>query len=126
NSQDSDDKSNPITQQGIVLDKEFLIDNLDGDMESIKNMYTMFLKTLDDSYSTIIDDIRYNNNAQAQIHSLKGSSGTIGAKKLSDICTELNTLLKEGKPIDKTIIDELAKIIELTKDALRGEIDSKE
>ncbi|MFP4486963.1 MAG: response regulator [Campylobacterales bacterium] len=113
-------------KEEVVLDLGQLMEFLDNDRESIIRLFKLFMKDLDSKYNNIVDDVRNNKDAQSQIHSLKGSSGNLGAKRLSSICTQINTSLKKNEPIEQAKIEELAKAMELTKEALEYEISQKD
>ncbi|MBL4607641.1 MAG: Hpt domain-containing protein [Pseudomonadales bacterium] len=49
-----------------------------------------------------------HDNARAIAHSFKGSSGNMGAAALSQLCTEIEQLAKDGRTLDAgTLIGEL-------------------
>ncbi len=76
------------------------------------NAYTELVNTYIKRSKSLKDAIINNKNDTEkliqEIHSLKGSSGTMGAKKLFSMCQEFEMLLQKGESV--TIDDEIDKI----------------
>lgn len=100
--------------------------NLDVNMinnlkEMMGDTYQSLVDTYIDRSSELKDDIiNYKDDTEKlarNIHSLKGSSGTMGAKKLFSLCESFEVLLRGGKEVDKDaeikkIFDELSLVHE--------------
>lgn len=111
------DKNEKQRSAQVDTVSDFEKDNLDMDViDNLKEMmgdgYSDLLNTYFARSSELISSINKNKDDIEQlihnVHSLKGSSGTIGASKLFSICKEFELLLKTGENIDKDV--EIKKI----------------
>lgn len=78
-------------------------------VEDLKDMMEEGYSQLVDTYierslklkNDILENIDDDNKLISNVHSLKGSSGTMGAKALFSICEEFELLLRKGKVANK-------------------------
>ncbi len=106
----------------LLLNREYVEDNLEEKKE-IDRLYKMMSSSLEKQYANIVQDLDSNpEEAERLIHSLKGSSGSLGLDRLQDICKKINTLQKRDEPIGDDLKNELKEVLEKTKKALEKEL----
>jgi two-component system, sensor histidine kinase and response regulator len=118
----SDITKNPKKQKtGIKVKKDIMIpqiahlhtkrgiERLNGNVESYINIILKFRKNNLKTLQLLKNNIKANKieEAEKQVHAIKGVSGNISAEKLYEISTELNDILKKNKieKIDDTMKD---------------------
>ena len=81
-----------------ILDREFLLDNVGGDTELLREIIDLFFE----STGEILDSIRAavtkadNDSLHRSAHQLKGALANVGAKAATDSALELETLGRNG------------------------------
>lgn len=121
NSIKSSNKDSSIASKVLDLD---VLRGAISDKSMISRLYEMFLKDLNSKYSNIIELLREDSldSAKSLVHSLKGSSGNVGAMELFFLSQKIDFRLKSDKKIDNEDIESLQKCIDSTKEALTREI----
>lgn len=103
-----------------VLDGDY-IDRLFDDEPTKQRVLSKFLSELNTDFADIVSNIRDKKEvAKAQIHSLKGISGNMGANLLHKVSKDLDLLMKNDKNISKEDLQNLIDAINVTKQALLG------
>jgi two-component system CAI-1 autoinducer sensor kinase/phosphatase CqsS len=85
---------NPLNKQTL----DMILELADGDNNVLLELFSSFLKDAKE-LSQEINSAVYNldwEKLQFKVHTLKGLSGTIGARSLFEICKTLNNDLKNG------------------------------
>jgi two-component system, sensor histidine kinase and response regulator len=106
------------------FDRTALLERLGGDEEGCKEIIALFIKDAPEQIRSLEDAIRRGNiaMAQRQAHTLKGSSGNIGAVGLQKVAFQMEDACKEGN------LEEAANLLRMTKvqfDKLRQIIGSQ-
>ena len=125
--------STPKTQQrdqALVLDQRYLHKNL-GSQELIDRLLKKMLQQLEEEFNSV--DIAIKNKdpqAATLVHTLKGTSGNLGAQKLYNICVAIDAKHKQGLEISNEEIQTLQKAIEELKEKIHslydGDVQAKE
>jgi HPt (histidine-containing phosphotransfer) domain-containing protein len=99
----------------------------DIDVDLVQNLQQLMGDAYDDLVETFVErsailvvEMANNKNNMdkliREVHSLKGSSGTMGATKLSSICAEFESSLTQGKEVDlDNMIKNISREIALVK-----------
>lgn len=102
----------------IVLDTDYL-NRLFEDETTKQRVLSKFLNELNTDFANVVSNIRdKKDNAKAQIHSLKGISGNMGANLLHKVSKELDALIRKDKDIDIEQLQNLLNAINATKQSL--------
>ena len=108
------------SDHSLVLDLRFLHKNL-GSQELIESLLLKFLKQLEENFSTLDENVVQNKEGvAAQIHTLKGISGNLGANKLYAICKKIDLLYKTEQMVPSDSIEELRHAIDDTKEKINA------
>lgn len=95
-----------------VIDYDFLNKSISS-QELINKLLAKMQKHLDNEFKEIVIKVENaDSDAPSLIHTLKGVSANIGATKLADICTQIDTIYKKEQDVDKNLVKELQKSIE--------------
>lgn len=90
----------PVSIETAVLDPTTLDELCQGDAEMYRDIVGMYLELLDTSVDEIVrageagDDPALSSEA----HQLKGSSASIGALRLAEVCEQLGSAARAGWP----------------------------
>ena len=110
------DKISNDLNESIILDRDFLQNSI-GSQKLSKRLFIKFKEQLDSEFKDIVIKLRENDaEAKMAIHSLKGVSGNLGAKALSQICKKIEESFSLG--IKSSDIKSLEIILSKTKDEL--------
>jgi len=102
--------------EAIILDRDFL-QNFIGSQKLSKRLFIKFKEQLDSEFKDIVMRLKSNDQeVKMAIHSLKGVSGSLGAKALSQICKKIEDSLHLG--IKSSDIKSLEIILNKTKNEL--------
>jgi HPt (histidine-containing phosphotransfer) domain-containing protein len=85
---------NPLNKQTV----DMILELADGDNSVLLEIFSSFLKDakeLSEEINSAVSNLDWET-LQFKVHTLKGLSGTIGAKPLFEICKNLNNDLKNG------------------------------
>jgi excisionase family DNA binding protein len=95
----------------VDFDRQFLLEQLDGDKEVVKEILNLYLEKTPEQIGAVAEAVKNKDAAliRSSAHSLKGSSGNVGAVKLSQTAQKMETIGKEG---DLSRAEELMKEIE--------------
>jgi HPt (histidine-containing phosphotransfer) domain-containing protein len=111
---------------GEILDRQVLAElweDMDADEDLIRELISLFLddapKQLGNAREAFV---RADSRELGRIaHTLKSSSLYYGAKNLSDVCQEIESICKQGQMTNtELLIVELEKEFELVKNALQS------
>lgn len=92
------------------FDREAGLACVDGDEVLYESVLVVFLQQLKDDFARLPEALRgHRSEAVArQVHSLKGSAGSVGAKRLEASAAAIDRRLKSGEgEIDEALIEEL-------------------
>ncbi len=110
----------------VIIDYEYLDDSLHS-KNLINKILIKFNNSLNKEFANIIKEIEQNDkNASVGVHTLKGSSGNIGARILFDICNKIDSLYKKQMSIPIDEIESLKKAITDVKNELSNIQESNE
>jgi len=96
-------------------------------MRGSRQRYESLLRRFAEQQASVVDEIRdalgADDPAKAErlAHSLKGASGVLGAKDLSDEAAKAELAIREGREIDmalKSLCDEVGKAVNAIQEAL--------
>ncbi|MDX6546954.1 MAG: two-component system, sensor histidine kinase and response regulator [Gaiellales bacterium] len=95
-----------VVESGVdssVLDRAQLDEACDGDDEFRQELVASFRGHTHDAVAELCHALETNDLEAAQLvaHKLTGSSGTLGAKRLSDVTRQICDDIIEGHPIDR-------------------------
>lgn len=96
----------PDLAEAPVYDIDYFLTSLNGDIESVRMLLSVFVSDHSDDvrrFKRVLPDSI--EDAEKIIHSLKGVSGSIGAKKLHEITSYIDSTLKGGKVPTQESID---------------------
>ncbi|EQB35511.1 hypothetical protein M947_09510 [Sulfurimonas hongkongensis] len=100
----------------IILDKDFLQNSI-GSEKLSKRILVKFKEQLDSEFKDIVLKLKIKDEeAKMDIHALRGMSGNLGAKALSEICKKIEESFDLG--IKSSDIKNLETILSKTKDEL--------
>ena len=107
------------TQESEVLSYSYLEKTLSSE-ELIAKLLSKFLRQLENEFASVADLVR-NRDPQAatMIHTLKGVSGNLGAKKLMGICEQIDAHYKAQTQVPDLLVQELSKALEELKAQLK-------
>ncbi|WP_415767721.1 PAS domain-containing hybrid sensor histidine kinase/response regulator [Pseudomonas sp. ZB1P45] len=107
--------------EGVIESRASIIDRFGGDLELIRNVLRNFGPELEKQLVRLHDQIQRQDASGAAfvLHSIKGSSGTMGAKAVSLLAGDLEHTLKHGDAesvasliADATWFDELSRLLQ--------------
>lgn len=111
-----------------TLDREALVELLDGNAELVVRIINSFLDDCPDYLEGIREAIEKEDGEQLEreAHGLKGSAGSIRAKPASDAAAELETIGHSGdfsnaEPALETLEEEISKLTDELLD-LKSEV----
>lgn len=109
------------TGEGVIESRASIIDRFGGDLDLIRNVLRNFGPELEKLLGRLHDQIQRQDVSGAAfvLHTIKGSSGTMGAKALSLLAGDLEHTLKHGDAesvarifADATWCDELSRLLQ--------------
>jgi len=105
----------------VDFDRQFLLEQLDGDEEVVKEILNLYLEKTPEQISAVSEAVMKKDASliRSSAHSLKGSSGNVGAVKLSQTAQKMEMIGKEG---DLSQAEGLMKEIEENFRGFRGAI----
>ncbi|TFB44554.1 PAS domain S-box protein [Pseudomonas sp. F01002] len=107
--------------EGVIESRASIIDRFGSDLELIRNVLRNFGPELEKQLVRLHDQIQRQDASGAAfvLHSIKGSSGTMGAKAVSLLAGDLEHTLKHGDAesvaslfADATWFDELSRLLQ--------------
>lgn len=92
----------------------------DGDEELYREVLAMFHEQLTDTFSHLPEKLREGSDATLarQVHTLKGSAGSVGATRIEAVAREIDQCLKAGMSPDDELMQALQVSIQAAKDDL--------
>ena len=81
----------------------------DGDEELYREVLAMFHEQLTDEFAQLPEQLRKGSNdtLARQVHTLKGSAGSVGATRIEGVAKEIDQDFKAGKVPSDGLIDAL-------------------
>lgn len=81
----------------------------DGDEELYREVLAMFLEQLNDEFAQLPEQLRQSSNEllARQVHTLKGSAGSVGATRIEAVAREMTQAFKAGNVPDDSLLDAL-------------------
>lgn len=111
----------------VDLDVEYALNIVSGKKELLDQLLSKLLSQLEGEFADIADRVSANDpSAASLIHALKGVSGNLGAKVLSDQCSRIDTFLKAGEAIAAEETRRLEAAIAALKDRIKAVLHSEE
>jgi PAS domain S-box-containing protein len=110
--------------EGLILNKEPVLKNLDGNEELLAELYEIFLRSAPDRFAELESALKAGDEATAMraSHSLKGNAATVGAPMVNEAAKAVNDMLKEGEwERAKAMLPELSKALDDVLTVLNGE-----
>lgn len=110
----------PVLDMSVV--EELLAIANDGDPELILDLIQMFLDDGPSKVQAVVEGVQSGNfdRAERAAHSLKGSSGNLGALVLSEICEKLQVATRHHRQDDaRQLVPALQTNYEAAEAALR-------
>ncbi len=107
-----------VYHEEMIIDYKFLRSNIQTNKIANK-LLAKFNNSLNFEFGNIVEDVKNNTvDVSSSIHSLKGSSGNLGAKLLYEACKRIDLLYKANKEISNEEILNLEKAIKATRNEL--------
>lgn len=110
-----------LAREGVIDSRASIIDRFGGDLDLIRIVLKNFGPELEKQLVRLHDQIQHQDASGAAfvLHSIKGSSGTMGAKALSQLAGNLEQTLKDPESAasvfaDVTWFDELSRLLQLS------------
>lgn len=111
----------PYTNSAVLLEiKEFIGE--EGD-DAVKDLVETYLAKTPVMITKIADDLRNCDlqNLQSDVHSLKGSSASVGAISIFNLCKKIEEALKaEDKLKVDSLFEELVSTFKFVKEELQA------
>ncbi|MGM0615458.1 MAG: Hpt domain-containing protein [Pseudomonadota bacterium] len=81
----------------------------DGDEELYREVLAMFHEQLTDEFAQLPEQLRKDSGdtLARQVHTLKGSAGSVGATRIEAVAREIDQGFKAGKVPDNQLVDAL-------------------
>ncbi|MCK9491530.1 MAG: PAS domain-containing protein [Sulfurimonas sp.] len=107
----------------VILDRDFLQNSI-GSEKLSQRLFIKFKEQLESEFKDLVMRLKSNDTeAKVAIHALKGVSGSLGAKALSQICKKIEESFDYG--IKSSDIKSLETIMSKTKNELINLIEKK-
>ncbi|KPN90145.1 PAS domain-containing hybrid sensor histidine kinase/response regulator [Pseudomonas nunensis] len=127
-SQASPNQGKTLAQEGVIDSRASIIDRFGGDLDLIRIVLRNFGPELEKQLVRLHDQIQHQDASGAAfvLHSIKGSSGTMGAKALSQLAGSLEQTLKDPESVasifaDVTWFDELSRLLQLSLEQMNAD-----
>lgn len=90
----------------IVFKKDKLLNDFGDDIETIKELISIFISTTESNLAGLAKAIRENDLSDVKIctHTMKGSALNIGATSLAKSCEHLEQLVSKGDLANSTVV----------------------
>ena len=105
------------------FDREAGLACVDGDETLYESVLAIFHQQLRDHCASLPDSLRgpYDETIERQVHSLKGSAASVGAKRIEASAAAIDWRLKSGDGhIDEALIGELAAALQSAINSLES------
>ncbi|GEM_PF-1763692 len=105
------------------FDREAGLACVDGDEALYESVLAVFYQQLTDDFASLPDSLRGppDEAVARQVHSLKGSAGSVGAKRLEASAAAVDRRLKSGDgELDEALIGELAAALQSAINSLES------
>ena len=105
------------------FDREAGLACVDGDAALYESVLAVFHQQLREDFAALPDHLRGEPDEAVarQVHSLKGSAGSVGAKRLEASATAVDRRLKSGDgELDEALVEELAAALQSAINSLES------
>lgn len=107
--------------QHNILDVEHAMHLIGQNHALYHKIISKFLVELQGEFAMLPELLEQKESAaKSLVHSLKGVSGNVGAKELTTLSTNIDTLLKAQKEVTQELVAELRQAIQRARDAIEN------